>query len=276
MSDKPENPMAEVAHRFWGAEMYEKVTGGWPARVAKNVVAGLPKPITPESVILDNCCGSGAITTAIVNATKEKGFSPKIHATDLSADMINHVTELHKNEPGVQTATMNAQELTFPDNTFSHVICAFGVFFCQDYDVGYSQMYRVAAPGSVTVITSWKTVGWAPVVDYMIQKIRPGQKKFVFPAPPGFEDAEWVKARMEKAGWKDVNVREIQDYTKAIGDIANALLPMLQEHVEGWTDEEKQRFAGLFDEAAEACGVEKHPEGWWKMNMVALAATGTK
>ncbi|KAK6354612.1 hypothetical protein TWF696_003754 [Orbilia brochopaga] len=276
MSDKPENPLVELASRFTGAEMYEKLTGGWPARVAQKVVEGLRSPITSESVILDNCCGSGAITTAIVKSAKEKGVTPKIHATDLSAGMISHVKELHKDVPGVQTAIMDAQELTFADNTFSHVICAFGVFFCRDYDVGYSQMYRVAAPGSITVITSWKTVGWAPVVDYMIEKIRPGQKKFVFPAPPGFEDAAWVKDRMEKTGWKDVSVREIQDYTKASDDIASALLPMLREHAEGWTDEEKQRFCGMFDEAAEACGIEKGPEGWWKINMVALEATGTK
>ncbi|EWC47452.1 hypothetical protein DRE_00420 [Drechslerella stenobrocha 248] len=268
--------MAAIAANFPGAEAYEKLTGGWPARISKTIISELPLPITADSVILDNCCGSGAITTAAVNFCQEKGFMAKIHATDLSPGMAGHVASLHKDVPEVQAVPMDAQELKFPDNTFTHVICAFGVFFCPDYDLGYREMYRVAAPGSVTVITSWKIVGWEPTINYIIQKIRPGQKAFRLPAPPGFQDKDWVKERMEKAGWKNVAVREIPDYTRAQGDIASGMFPLIQSVIEGWTDEEKQRFVGLFDEAAEACGVEKFPDGWWKIEMVALAATGTK
>ncbi|KAJ6261524.1 hypothetical protein Dda_4194 [Drechslerella dactyloides] len=276
-SKKEDNPLAAVASRYVGAKFYENLTGGWPARIASKVVNNLYRPIGPDSVILDNCCGSGAITTAILELAKDQGFTPaKIHATDLSPGMINDVRELHKDEPALQTATMDAQELKFADNTFSHVICAFGVFFCRDPDVGFQEMYRVARPGSVTVVTSWMTVGWVPVVDYIIQKIRPGQKKFEFPVPPGFERAEWMQAKMTTCGWENVKVREIQDYTQAPNDIGSAIQPILGDALEGWTDEEKQRFTEMFDEAAEACGIEKAPEGWWKIDMVALETTGLK
>lgn len=156
------------------------------------------------------------------------------------------------------------------------IICAFGVFFCPDYELGYREMYRVATPDSATVITSWKVVGWMPMVQYLIKKIRPEQAEWEFLAPPGFRDPEWVKERMEQAGWKDVAVREVHDYTMTTSKTAISLLPVLQDAVGDWTDEEKGRWAELFDEAAETCGVEKAKDGGWKIKMTALAATGRK
>ncbi|KAK6534035.1 hypothetical protein TWF281_005374 [Arthrobotrys megalospora] len=273
MSEQPVNPLAG---RFAAADVYDKLTGGWPPRVAKNIIAGLPAAITPESVILDNCCGSGAITTAIVDSTTEKGFIPKINSTDLSPGMIEHVSNVYKEVPEVHTKIMDAQTLEFPDNTFSHVICAFGVFFCPDYEAGYREMYRVAAPGSVTVITSWKVVGWLPVVNYVIKKIKPEQKDWEFPAPPGFAEAEWVKERMVNAGWKDVEVREIEDYTSATPETRDALLPVMKDAFEGWTDEEKAQWGDLFTEAAEFYNIPKTEDGGWKIQMVALEVTGRK
>ncbi|KAK6333755.1 hypothetical protein TWF730_003938 [Orbilia blumenaviensis] len=273
MSEQAPNPLAG---RFAAADIYDKLTGGWPARVAKSVVEGLPTPITQESVILDNCCGSGAITTAIINSTKDKAFVPKINSTDISPGMIEHVTHIYKDIPEVQTKIMDAQALEFAENTFSHVICAFGVFFCPDYEAGYREMYRVAAPGSVTVVTSWKVVGWLPVVNYVIKKVKPEQKDWDFPAPPGFADPEWVKERMINAGWKDVEVREIEDYTSATPESRDALLPVMKDAFEGWTDEEKSRWGDLFTEASDTFGIPKTPEGGWKIPMIALAVTGRK
>ncbi|KAF3933065.1 hypothetical protein ABW20_dc0108111 [Dactylellina cionopaga] len=274
MSELPTNP---VNLRFVGADGYEKLTGGWPARVAKNIISNLDAPIDANSIILDNCCGSGAITTAIINYAEERGFAPQIRATDISPGMIEHVSSLPGKPSTVQTQIMDAQDLKFPDNTFSHVFCAFGVFFCPDYELGYREMYRVAAPGSVTVITSWKYVGWLPMVNYVIKQIRPEQEEWQFPAASGFRDAAWVKERAENAGWKDVTVREIEDYTAATKETARALLPVMKEAVDGWSDGEKEKWVELFDEAAVACGVKKTSDGQtWDVRMIALEVTGRK
>jgi len=268
------NPLAS---RFAAADVYEHLTGGWPARVSKKLISSIPVPITSESVILDNCCGSGAITTAIVNETKPQGFIPSIHPTDISPGMVDHVTKLYPSTSEIKTQIMDAQALKFEDNTFTHVFCAFGVFFCPDYELGYREMYRVAAPGSVTVITSWKVVGWVTLVNYLIKQIRPEQEEWKFPAYPGFKSTDWVKERVETAGWKDVEVKEVEDYTGGTKDTAKALIPMLREAVDDWSDEEKGRFVDLFDEACEACGVKKgEDEGVWEIEMVALAVTGRK
>ncbi|EPS39952.1 hypothetical protein H072_6291 [Dactylellina haptotyla CBS 200.50] len=264
-----------AGNRFAAADVYEKLTGGWPARIAKRLVSSLPVPITADSVILDNCCGSGAVTTAIINYSKENGFIPKINSTDISPGMVEHVAGMYKDVPEVQTKIMDAQALQFPDNTFTHVICQFGVFFCPDYELGYREMYRVAAPGSATAITSWQVVGWLPMVNYIIKKVRPEQEEWKFPAPVGFKDKVFVKERFDVAGWKDVTVVEVEDFTAATDETAAALLPLLTDAVGDWTDEEKARFCELFPEAAEACGAEKTAEGW-NIKMVALAVTGTK
>ncbi|KAF3941131.1 hypothetical protein ABW19_dt0209790 [Dactylella cylindrospora] len=277
MTDTPDVP-APIAKLFGAADAYEKLTGGWPARISKNLVENLPIPITADSVVLDNACGSGAATTAILNATKPQGFVPTIHAVDLSPGMIEHVKSLTADSPEVKTALMDMQSLTFGDNTFTHIINAFGVFFCPDYEQGYREMYRVAAPGSVTVITSWKTIGWKPLLDYVVKSIKPEQEQYNFPAPPGFADAEWVKERMEAAGGKDVSVREILDFTfqKSVREMATAILPLTEKVREGWTEEEKGKWFDAFDEGAEATGAERTPEGGWKFPMLALAATGRK
>ncbi|KAF3229524.1 hypothetical protein TWF191_001246 [Orbilia oligospora] len=270
---EPNHPLAS---RFAAADVYEKLTGGWPARVARNLIANLPVPITPKSKIFDNCCGSGAVTTAIINSTHQKGFIPKINATDLSPGMVDHVSKLFNDIPEIETKIMDAQKLEFAENSFSHIICAFGVFFCPDYEAGYREMYRVAAPGSVTVITSWKVVGWLPLVNYVIKKVRPDQEDWTFPAPPGFKENEWVKERMLEAGWKDVEVREIEDYTSTTSETGDALISIVKDAFEGWTDEEKARWGPLFMEAAKVYGIPETSEGGWKLRMVALAATGRK
>ncbi|KAK6356793.1 hypothetical protein TWF718_001134 [Orbilia javanica] len=273
MPGQPDHPLSE---RFAAADVYEKLTGGWPARVAKNLVANLPTPITPESVVLDNCCGSGAVTTAIINSTHAKGFIPKVNATDLSPGMVEHVTKIFNDFPEIETKIMDAQKLDFDENTFSHIVCAFGVFFCPDYEAGYREMYRVAAPGSVTVITSWKVVGWIPLVNYIIKKVRPDQEEFKFPAPPGFKENEWVKERMVNAGWKDVEVREVEDYTSITSETEGVLMSFVKDALADWTDEEKARWGPLFAEAAKFYGIPETAEGTWKARMVALVASGRK
>lgn len=262
---------------FLAADGYERLTGGWPARVSANLVANLPVPITSSSTVLDNACGSGAVTTAIINATKDQGV-PTIHATDISPGMIEHCTTLYKDYPSITTTQMDSQALKFEDNKFSHIICAFGVFFCPDYNQGFREMYRVAAPDSITVVTSWNLVGWHPIIQQAIKAIKPDQEEPRFPAPEGFKDPQWVKERMEEHGFKDVEARQIDDWTIQPSFELGAAMIMgfMKDAFASWSDEERAKFPGAYEEGFKALGYEQKEDGSTYIPMKANCITGRK
>ncbi|KAI1069398.1 hypothetical protein LB507_008634 [Fusarium sp. FIESC RH6] len=80
-------PLTAVEHFNKTAEKYEAATGGATRELAQHAISSIAdlKPLTSDSKILDNVCGTGIVTDIILNS----GIQPEIHAVDVAENMIN-------------------------------------------------------------------------------------------------------------------------------------------------------------------------------------------
>src|SRR4051812_1826083 len=79
--------LTAAEHFNKSAANYEAITGGGTRELAQHaisLIAGL-KPLTSESKILDNACGTGIVTDIIL----QSGIQPQIHAVDCAENMVS-------------------------------------------------------------------------------------------------------------------------------------------------------------------------------------------
>jgi SAM-dependent methyltransferase len=116
--------------------------------------------------VLDIASGRGAV---LFPAAERVGVGGKVVGIDL-ADAMVHATSEEAASRGlkVRVNVMDAEELTFPDESFDCVTCGFGIMFFPDQDRGLAQMRRVLKPGGCLAISTWRvsqTDELHPVLD---------------------------------------------------------------------------------------------------------------
>jgi ubiquinone/menaquinone biosynthesis C-methylase UbiE len=94
----------------------------------------LISPFVDDDRIHDNAAGSGAVTATIFEQL-QPGTSIHIDATDVNEQFVRGCKTLaeSKNWP-VDTAVMSAQELTYPDNSFTYSFTSFAFHCLDDHD----------------------------------------------------------------------------------------------------------------------------------------------
>lgn len=164
--------------------------------------------IRPNEDVLDIAAGTGLITFRIA---EKIGLNGKILATDISDEMVKIGTKIRdsKNLTNVVFERMDAENLTFSDNSFDLVICALGLMYFPDPDASIAEMYRVLKQNGRAVVAVWgsrKKCGWAeifPIVDARVNTD-------VCPMFFNLGESEVLKYPFEKAGFKDVSLVKIE------------------------------------------------------------------
>jgi ubiquinone/menaquinone biosynthesis C-methylase UbiE len=101
------------------AALFEAIIGTTSEDVNQHIFTHLFPPFPPDSLIHDNGCGSGQVTSEIM-ATHPPS-SIRIIATDANIYQVDGCqAKVDANQWPVETLVMRAQELTFPDNYFTH------------------------------------------------------------------------------------------------------------------------------------------------------------
>ena len=153
--------MASQGFHSLHANVYDRMASGATISVGKIAVDTLPLPITKDSYILDNSCGTGLVSAYV----KSQFPFAKIKGADIAPGVI----ETYKARiadgkwEGVDAEVLDCRDLkTLKDNTFTHVITNFG--FAPNADDPTAQqravkeMYRVLKPGGVAVVTTWASM----------------------------------------------------------------------------------------------------------------------
>jgi ubiquinone/menaquinone biosynthesis C-methylase UbiE len=98
--------------------------------------------------MLDYCCGQGVWATTVA-----KEFELYVTGIDLSDGRVDAAKRLALKE-GVSDQcdfhVMDAENLTFPDNTFDIIICS-GILHHLDLDAAYKQLSRVLKPNGKVI-----------------------------------------------------------------------------------------------------------------------------
>jgi ubiquinone/menaquinone biosynthesis C-methylase UbiE len=113
-------------------------------QVASHVLEALG-PLSGKQV-LDVCCGPGHLAGAIAEA----GGAPE--GLDFAASMVDRARE---NYPQLVFRQGDAEALPYGDQTFDHVVCAFGVMHLSRPEAAFAEALRVLRPRGLYIFTQW-------------------------------------------------------------------------------------------------------------------------
>lgn len=100
---------------------------------------------------LDICCGTGDFSIALARAVSPNG---KVNGLDFSPEMIKKAKEKIEKTGFAKIISYhegNAEQLSFPDNTFDFCTVGYGIRNLADRERGFSEMRRVIKPGGKVV-----------------------------------------------------------------------------------------------------------------------------
>ncbi|KAF5252256.1 hypothetical protein FANTH_2812 [Fusarium anthophilum] len=255
------------------AEKYEATTGGATRELAHHAISSIAalKPLASESNILDNACGTGIVTDIILKS----GIRYDIHAVDVAENMVSIARDRFSSHPNVQTAVMSGEELSFPDDTFTHSITNLGLMYFTDAVKGAREIARTLHPDGVAVVTGWTIMGHIKIIQGVQAQIRPDDTPFKPPVPDIWLDPEHTKAVLLSAGL-DVHTSTAVDVHLG-GETANGVADLLthgfgSKVFNSWSEGEKERAAEMIKKIVRARAV---PFTRSSGSGVGIKATGT-
>jgi demethylmenaquinone methyltransferase / 2-methoxy-6-polyprenyl-1,4-benzoquinol methylase len=169
-----------------------------------------------DSTVLDLCCGTGDMTSALLSRARQSHATPKIVGADFSHAMLQRATIKSLNTP---LRWMEADALSLPVGaaSFDLVTSAFGFRNLADYDAGLREIFRVLKPGGEIGILDFGEpkgiVGWfyrlyfryvLPAIGTVISGIE-GPYKYLPASVARFPAPEQMLERMRAAGFSEVS-----------------------------------------------------------------------
>lgn len=186
-----------------------------PCQSLLNRVSSLLPLSSPNTNAFDNGCGTGVLTSTL------KGQYPQVPvlATDVSNGMLSILqTRISDRKwTDVTARVVDSRDLSgIQDNTFTHTFSAFMVCLAPDPDQIVREMLRVTKPNGVLGLAVWGDARFGQMFapwEKACRELLPDYK------PPAVMGEEWtldtnVRAGLEKAGFKDVEVRKEDEIWK--------------------------------------------------------------
>lgn len=120
--------------------------------------------VNPGDKILDIASGTGE--PALTLAKNHKDVVVK--GVDAAEGMINVAkTKVEKEKlNNISFEVMPAEKLNYPDNSFDHITCRFGVMLFQDPLAGLKEMFRTLKTGGSYVIAVWSDKNKMPTLKW--------------------------------------------------------------------------------------------------------------
>ncbi|KAM0217119.1 hypothetical protein ACHAQD_007609 [Fusarium lateritium] len=255
------------------ANKYEATTGGATRELAQHAISFIAdlKPLTSESNILDNACGTGIVTDIILNS----GIQPEIHAVDVAEKMASITRDRFSSHANVHVAVMPGEELSFPNDTFTHSITNLGLMYFTDASEGAREIARTLQPDGVAVITGWSIMGHIKIIQEVQSQIRPNDTPFKAPISDIWLDPEHTKAVLLGAGLDVHTSIAIDVYLgeETADRVADLLTNGFGSKVfDSWSEEEKEKGAAVMKKLVRERAVAfTRPSG----SGVGIKATGT-
>ena len=214
--------------------------------IARNVIKRTP-PITSDSVILDNACGPGIVTGQIIKESNSNP-TPQFFAADLSPAMLEQLRK-HDWASKVQAEVMDAQDLKYPDDKFTHSFTNFALMGLPDPLKAAQQIYRTLKPGGTAALTTWKHLGYMIIFHEAQRKVKPDSE--FLPGPRAIA-GEWMgdtkfRSTLEAAGFQAQDIEITTETATMSSDMWGAGLELMKNKlvsdiVQGWTDKEKEEY----------------------------------
>ncbi|KAL7898947.1 S-adenosyl-L-methionine-dependent methyltransferase [Trichoderma sp. SZMC 28014] len=246
---------------FWPRQMipptpesFKELARDGGERLAAVSLAQIP-PIPADARIHDNGCGSGAATTAIMaSVPPEVAASISITGTDISRGAVDsYRTRAASSSWPAEGLVMDADSLSFPDETFTH---SFGnaMIFVGPRNNGVDavkEMHRTLQPGGTLLLNCF---GRSNVLEPIRKASRATRAGGVLPEWDSFEqwtDPNFIAGIVEAGGFEKEAIKVVQchmfvntgNYERA----TTLVWSMRGMPSGGWTEEDEEHW----DEAVE-------------------------
>lgn len=159
--------------------------------------------------VLELACGTGRVTRHLVDLIPDDG---SLVATDLNPGMLEVAKSKIQNEK-IQWLVANAQELSFYNGQFDHVVCQFGVMFFPEKEKSFREAHRVLKAGGKYIFNTWESVEKNPRIDLMWKVMREvfGSETpdFLEKGPHSFFDKNEIEQLLINAGFINVRIETV-------------------------------------------------------------------
>ena len=236
---------------------YPKSTGRSTEKLFARLLPRLA-PVTSQSVIHDNASGPGTATSVLLSNAGIAAEKPKIICTDMVEAMVDATKDLaqENNWSNVEGKVMKSDAPNdFPDGYFSHSITNFSIFNFTDRVTAASEIYRTLKPGGQVIVSTWKGFIVGEIIREAQRRIRPDSKPMPFSGPEMY-DGNAVLDVLIQGGFEKARLEIVGDEHSITGEDLNGIIafaksPFTNSAREGWTEEEKERWAHVIDEVVE-------------------------
>lgn len=259
----------------------QELQGTVTEAVADELVSKHLPPLEAESVVHDNGCGYGAVTMAVM--AQNPPASIKIHATDINPMFMDQIRSTVKENPDwpVTVENMDAQKLTFDDNTFSHSITGFVFAILPDAVEAAQQIRRTVKRGGTAAVAVWDEVPWAAAVENAHRKTRGDVPMGPFMSKIVYQQSHLDKA-LKAAGWEKINYVRKEVWLSLGTDIsrwANITWSIGGVAAGGWTQNDEDQWETAITTISEDVKNNewyKFEDGVHKIRMVASVGIAQK
>lgn len=204
--------------------------------------------VKPGHRVLDIAAGAGEQS---ITAAKKVGPQGYVLATDISSNILEYAKQMAEAEglQNIETAVMDGEELTLPDESFDVVISRVGLIYFPDQQQALREMLRVLKPGGKVAAIVYSTPDKNKFFSVPVSIIRnraklppplPGQ-----PGPFSLGQPGVIEKAFTDAGFKDaksalvpspLNMPSAKDCVRFERESFGALHQMMS----ALTDREKQ------------------------------------
>jgi len=264
-------------------QLYDDLVGDGMEKLAKATVAEL-MPIDAGSVILDLGCGTGAGTAAFVDAA---GKDISVVGIDINDDVL----DMYKKKVGekgwpAKAVKGDANKLDgIADSSFTHAIATAMVFVLpHDAVPAIREIYRTVKPGHFAALSSWAYVPNMGAIRAASRETRPAGTPELRGGMDQWEDAEFLKSKIEEGGF--TNVRVVQrDVNVTTTNSLDRFATMLWSFIGGttsvgWLESDENNWDEAIEiiktELSKTDGYKELDGGKLKLKFVANVAVATK
>lgn len=222
---------------------------GHACRAVANHVPALLTDLPRSPIILDNACGTGAVTDELLRAFP----SAKFYAADVVPPMVQAMKANVAASPTLQNSVvaveiMDGQALQHQDDFFDVSVTNFGIFFFPDPVLGAKEIYRTLKPGGFAVVTVWKDFGFKPLLWEVQKRVKPINPMAELPGMEAWSDGKLLEKTLQEGGFPTVEMKSVTEGMWGVSteDLKSVLLENFGALVSrNWTDEEKAQLPAV-------------------------------
>jgi ubiquinone/menaquinone biosynthesis C-methylase UbiE len=269
-------------------QLYDELVGDGMENLAKATVSDMPT-FKAGSVVLDDGCGTGAGTAAVVDAAGKDGATQiSIKGVDINEAALEvYKKKAAENQWPAEGIKADAGKLDdIADSTFTHAIgTAFLFVLPEDGVPAMKEIYRTLKPGGAVALNSWAYVPNMGPVRVASSQTRPEGTPEIRDGLDKWSSPSFLKGAIEKAGFSSdaINLtrRDIYVTTTTIDRYATMLWSFIGgTTAAGWLESDEDKWDEAVeivkDELRKTDGFEELDGGRMKLKFVANIAVATK